>query len=343
MDRKSAASSGRSGKKEFSVKGLVMAGIWIFAEQARHTLELLQAAQTIVEAGMGGEIAAFSWPGGPAPDELGAGGADEVLMLPPLAGDQPLEAYAPAILKEARQVRPDLLLFAATARGKDLAARIAAGLDAGLCSGCISLRWDKESKTLEMERLLYGGAAVHRIAPLAFPVLAAVPPGTFRAGSGNPGREPRIRHIVSPPASLVTVLERKPRERQGQDLSAAKVVVCAGRGFEKQEDLALARELADTLGGALACTRPLSEEMHWLPEDLCIGLSGIQVKPDVYIGIGVSGQVQHLTGIRGAKVVCAVNRDDQAPIFAAADLGVVGDLYAVLPRLLQALKETASS
>jgi electron transfer flavoprotein alpha subunit len=82
--------------------------------------------------------------------------------------------------------------------------------------------------------------------------------------------------------------------------------------------------------------------MHWLPEDLCIGLSGIQVKPDLYIGIGVSGQVQHLTGIRGAKIVCAINRDEQAPIFAAADLGIVGDLYAVLPRLLQALNETAA-
>ncbi|HOI73993.1 MAG TPA: electron transfer flavoprotein subunit alpha/FixB family protein [Syntrophales bacterium] len=320
-----------------------MAGIWIFAEHAGQALELLHAAQSLVDAGMGGELTAFSWPGGPAPDELGAGGADEVLMLPALAEDQPLEAYAPAILVDARQERPDLLLFAATARGKDLAAQIAAGLDAGLCSGCISLHWDKESKTLEMERLLYGGAAVQRIAPLAFPVLAAVPPGTFRAGPGNPGREPRIRHLMPPPASPVAVQERKPRQRLEQDISASKVVVCAGRGFEKREDLALARELADALGGALACTRPLSEEMHWLPEDLCIGLSGIQVKPDVYIGIGVSGQVQHLTGIRGAKVVCAVNRDEQAPIFAAADLGVVGDLYAVLPRLLQALKEAASS
>ncbi len=319
-----------------------MAGIWIFAEHAGHALELLQAAQTLVEAGMGGQIAAFSWPGGPAPDELGAGGADEVLVLPPLAGDQPLEAYVPAIREEARQARPELLLIAATVRGKDLAARIAAGLDAGLCSGCTSLRWDHESGTLEMERLLYGGAAVHRIAPLAFPILATVPPGTFHAGPGNQGRESQIRQIASPPASPVSVLERKPKERRGQDISAAKVVVCAGRGFEKQEDLALARDLADALGGALACTRPLSEEMHWLPEDLCIGLSGIQVKPDVYIGIGVSGQVQHLTGIRGARIVCAVNRDEQAPIFAAADLGVVGDLYAVLPRLLQALKETAS-
>ncbi|NPU83063.1 MAG: electron transfer flavoprotein subunit alpha/FixB family protein [Syntrophaceae bacterium] len=319
-----------------------MAGIWIFAEKIGQALELLEAGQTLIAAGMSGELAAFSWPGGPDPEVLGTGGAAEVLLLPPLAEDQPLEAYGPAILAEARQAGPDLLLFSATARGKDLAARIAGGLDAGLCSGCTALRWDSESETLEMERLLYGGAAVHRIAALAFPILAAVPPGTFRPGAGNPDRKPRTRHLPAPPLSSVRVLERKPKERQGLDVAASKIVVCAGRGFDKREDLALARDLADALGGALACTRPISEEMHWLPEDLCIGLSGIQVKPDLYIGIGVSGQVQHLTGIRGAKVVCAVNRDDQAPIFAAADLGIVGDLYAVLPRLLQALKETAS-
>lgn len=317
-----------------------MAGIWIFAEKTGQALELLQAGKELLAAGMTGGLAALSWPGGPTPEDLGAGGADEVLLLPPPGDGQPLEAFAPAILEEARKDPPDLMLFAATARGKDLAARIAGGLDAGLCSGCTALRWDSASGTLEMERLLYGGAAVRRIAPVCFPVLAAVLPGTFRSGPLTPGREARIRKLPAPPPSPVTVLEQRPKERQGQDVTAARVVVCAGRGFEKPGDLALARELADLLGGALACTRPLSEELHWLPEDLCIGLSGIQVKPELYIGIGVSGQVQHLTGIRGAKLVCAVNRDEQAPIFAAADLGIVGDLYAVLPGLLKALKET---
>jgi len=319
-----------------------MAGIWIFAEHTGQALELLQVGQDLQAAGMAGGLAVLSWPGGPRMEELGAGGADEVLLLPSLEENQPLEAYAPSILEEARKDLPDLLLFAATARGKDLAARVAVGLDAGLCSGCTALRWDHASKSLEMERLLYGGAAVQRITPLSFPLLATVPPGTFHPGSSNPDREARIRRLPTPPSSPVAVLERKPKEKKEQDITGARVVICAGRGFGKPEDLALARELADALGGALACTRPISEELHWLPENLCIGLSGIQVKPDLYIGIGVSGQVQHLTGIRGAKVVCAVNRDEQAPIFNAADLGIVGDLYAVLPRLLLVLKEGPS-
>jgi len=97
--------------------------------------------------------------------------------------------------------------------------------------------------------------------------------------------------------------------------------------------------LAAALGGELGCTRPISEELHWLPDNLCIGLSGVQVKPELYIGLGVSGQIQHLTGLRGARMICAVNRDPNAPVFAAADLGIVGDLYEVTPQLIEELKK----
>ena len=129
------------------------------------------------------------------------------------------------------------------------------------------------------------------------------------------------------------------KEREAKDLSESRVVVCVGRGIEKKEDLAMARELAEVLGGAIGCTRPIAEEFHWLPEELCIGLSGAQVKPDLYLGIGVSGQVQHLTGIRSTKVIAAVNKDENAPIFKAADLGIIGDLYEVIPKLISELKK----
>ncbi len=101
----------------------------------------------------------------------------------------------------------------------------------------------------------------------------------------------------------------------------------------------MASELATVLGGEIGCTRPLSEEMHWLPEESCIGLSGAQVKPDLYIGVGVSGQIQHVTGIRNARVICAFNKDENAPIFSVADFGIVGDLYDVVPKLIQKLKQ----
>jgi electron transfer flavoprotein alpha subunit len=129
------------------------------------------------------------------------------------------------------------------------------------------------------------------------------------------------------------------KKRESKDIAESRVLICVGRGVEKKEDVALARQLADVLNGEVACTRPIAEEYHWLAEELCIGLSGVQVKPDLYLGLGVSGQVQHLTGIRNAKVIAAVNKDENAPIFKAADFGIVGDLYDVVPKLITELKK----
>ena len=115
-------------------------------------------------------------------------------------------------------------------------------------------------------------------------------------------------------------------------------VVCVGRGLDKQEDIDLARQLAQVLGGEVGCSRPIAEELQWLPEEVYIGISGKKVKPALYLGIGVSGQVQHITGIRDSKVIFAVNKDENAPIFEAADYGIVGDLYSVVPMLIDELK-----
>ena len=153
------------------------------------------------------------------------------------------------------------------------------------------------------------------------------------------GRQGHVRELPSPPTSAIKVIERKVKEREEKDISEARVVVCVGRGMEKKEDLAIARQLAEVLGGEIGCTRPIAEEFHWLPEELCIGLSGVQVKPDLYFGVGVSGQVQHVTGIRNAKVIAAINKDENAPIFKAADFGIVGDLYDVMPKLISELKK----
>lgn len=110
-----------------------------------------------------------------------------------------------------------------------------------------------------------------------------------------------------------------------------------GRGLKCKEDLALIEQLANAIGGEVGCTRPLAEELHWLPESSCIGLSGAQVKPDLYLALGISGQVQHVTGCRNARVIVAVNRDPKAPIFGTADFGVVGDLYDFIPLFLSAV------
>ena len=319
-----------------------MAGVWILAENRGQTLELLNIGRDLASK-MGTNLTAFLWQDRELAEEYISHGADEVMLLPSLPEDQSLDAYIPVIAEEAQKEDPDIFLLAATMRGKEMAARIATRLNTGLCSDCISLNLDENGKTLEMERLAFGGAAVQKVICPTRPVMMTIPPRTFEPAEKQDGRKGEIKDLPSPPPSPVKVLERKPKEREAKDIAEASVVVCVGRGIEKEEDMALARELADVLGGEIGCTRPISEEMHWLPEELCIGLSGVHVKPELYIGLGVSGQVQHVTGIRDAKVICAINKDKNAPIFDAADYGVIGDLYDVVPKLIEEFKKATTS
>lgn len=319
-----------------------MAGVWVFAENREQTYELLTIGRSLAGT-LGTSLSALLCQDQEAAADYFSRGADHVLLLPPLADDQSLNAYGPVLAEEALKADPDVFLVASTFRLKELAGRMASRLKTGLCSDCIRIDFKEETGSVEMERLIYGGAAVQRIASQGRPIMATIPPRTFDpAGTVAAVKEGSVRALPPPERSAIQVLERKRKEREATDIREAKVIVCAGRGIEKQEDLSLARELADALGGEIGGTRPITEELHWLPEDLCIGLSGLQVKPDLYVGLGVSGQIQHVTGFRDAKVICAVNKDENAPIFGVADLGIVGDLYDVVPKLIQELKKTAS-
>ncbi|HOF06161.1 MAG TPA: electron transfer flavoprotein subunit alpha/FixB family protein [Syntrophales bacterium] len=314
-----------------------MAGIWIIAEKNEQVLELLTPAGQLA-APDGGRITVVVPEAAGNPEDCFAAGAAAVLLLAPLPGETALGAWLPVLEAEIKAADPDVVLLAATSRGKELAARLAARLETGLCSNCLSLIPGPDG-SLVMERLAYGGAALQRVTVAGRPVMATIPPRTFPPAATVTGREGEVRKLPPPPPDPVRIVARKEKERSAQDITAAKTVVCVGRGVEKREDLDLARQLAAALGGELGCTRPISEELHWLPDNLCIGLSGVQVKPELYIGLGVSGQIQHLTGLRGARMICAVNRDPNAPVFAAADLGIVGDLYEVTPKLIEELKK----
>ena len=315
-----------------------MSGVWIISENREQSLELLNIGRQL-STKMGMRVAALLYQDREHVEDCINHGADEVMLLPPLSSEQPPESYIPVIIEEARKGEPDLILLPATPRGKNMAALIAARLNVGLVSSCTEIDFDEGNKTLVMERLAYGGAAVQKVICAARPAMATILPRTYEPAMPVTGRQGHVRELPSPSPSAIKVIERKVKERQAKDISEARVVVCVGRGIDKKEDLALARQLADVLEGEIGCTRPIAEEFHWLPEELCIGLSGVQVKPDIYLGIGVSGQVQHVTGIRNAKVIAAVNKDENAPIFKAADFGIVGDLYDVVPKLIAEFKK----
>ena len=313
-----------------------MAGIWVWAETREHTRELIGAAKQIA-AWLGGGITALAAAREDAEAYL-ACGAGEVLLLPALPPEESGDALVPLLAEEVCRSGPDVFLVGATARGKEMAARLAARLNTGLCSECIALSYDEGSRELRMDRLVFGGAGVQTVVCTGRPQMATVPARVFEPAAAAEGNQGVIRELPPPPPGAVKVRERRPREKSGSNISEARVIVCAGRGLDKEEDLAMVRELASLLGGEVACTRPLAEELHWMAEETYIGLSGQQVKPQLYIGIGVSGQIQHTVGIRGARVICAVNRDEKAPIFQMADYGIVGDLYAAVPRLIEELK-----
>ncbi len=314
-----------------------MAGILVFAETREHTLELINAGLNIARE-MGTRLASFAL-GEELAGEYIEHGADEALLLQPLAQDQPLESYVPVLARVAREEDPDVFLVGATQRGKEIGARLAAQLNTGLCSGCIGFELDKEKKLLQMERLLFGGLAVQKVICVTRPQMASISPRVFDPAPMAGKKEGTVREIAAAPSSAVTVISRTARAREAVDITEAKIVVCVGRGFEKKEDIRLARDLADALGGEVGCSRPIAEELRWLPEEVYMGISGKKVKPDLYIGVGVSGQIQHITGIRDSKVIFAINRDENAPIFEAADYGIVGDLYKVVPILIEELKK----
>jgi electron transfer flavoprotein alpha subunit len=312
-----------------------MAGIWIFAEDSKQTLELLNAGQGLAKE-LGVKLVTFAFDGQQAEEYINHG-SDEILLLPPLAQDQPLEAYIPVIAEAAQQEGPDVFLVGGTLRGKEIAARVAARLNAGMCSGCTGFKLDGEKKLL-MERMVYGGAGVQTVVCSSGLQMAAVQPRAFEPADPCPGKQGNVRELPVPPPSALKVIKRTPKAQESVDLTEAKIIIGVGRGVEKKEDISLAEELAQVLGGEVGCSRPVAEELGWMPEERYMGISGKKVKPDLYIGVGVAGQIQHVSGIRDSKIIVGINRDENAPIFEAADYGIVGDLYDVVPKLIKEFK-----
>ncbi len=313
-----------------------MAGILVFAENRNLTRELLNAGNGPA-SWLGTGLAAIAFSDEDAREYIRCG-AREVFLLHQPAQDRPLESYVPIIADLVKSSDPDVFFVAATGRGKEIAARVAAKLKTGLCSCCTGLQFDEEKKLLKMERMVYGGAGIQTVVCTTRPQMATIAPRSFDPAPARDGNDGKITRIDTAPESAVKVTGRSPKQVGSVDVTEAKIIVCVGRGVEKKEDIELARELARLLGGEVACSRPIAEELRWLPEDVYLGISGKKVKPELYISLGVSGQIQHVTGIRDSRVIFAVNRDENAPIFDAADYGIVGDLYQVVPKLIEELK-----
>lgn len=304
--------------------------VLIASEQPALLAELLTPATCL-----GGSVTALDLGGRADPEDLVARGAHRVLT-PAATPAADAEVWAALLGAALERVDPGVLLLGATTLGAEAAARLAARRGLACANGAESLE------------LVEGGLQVRRRCLGRFvatelltgqPAVATVRPRLFDppAPRDRAGRTEPLEFDV--PAPRVRVLERRQRSRSAQAVDEADRVVSVGRGLRQPDDLALIRRLATSLSAAVGGSRPVTEHLGWLPLDLKVGLSGKTVAPDLYLACGISGQIEHIVGMRDSRLVVAINSDPAAPIFQEADLFVVGDLYEVVPALVQALDE----
>jgi electron transfer flavoprotein alpha subunit len=312
--------------------------VWVVAEAFEgkplsSTLELLSKAREI-----GSTVEAFAW-GDDVESyaaQLGEYGASKVYSTGDLGGALPGVPVAAAMAAQIEGGnKPDAILFSTGYDPRDIAGRLSAKLDVGVLSNVVDLSDDGTS-----EHAVFGGTTIVKAAFSGdTPYLYLVRPKSFAAEPGGSGAA-TVETVPVPdagPANAAKIVQRHVEERTGPKLDEAAVVVSGGRGLGEAEKFTMIEELAKLLKGAPGASRAIVDA-GWVPYSYQVGQTGKTVKPTVYIAAGISGATQHMVGMKGAKHIIAINKDQEAPIFSIADLGIVGDVHKVLPKLLEALK-----
>ncbi len=316
-------------------------GVWVFSELPAVARELLSKGREL-SAKLGTQLSAVvvGEDTSETSKELVAHGADRVYAVqsPSLRTFQ-VHLCSDLLTELAQTYRPEVLLIGATRSGLELAPRVAERLKTGCCTECSKLDVDPEKKRVIADRLVLGGNMTETLIMRSNPQIFTLPKGVFQPLGKDPKRSGETVQVQPKIAeSSVKVLDRKPKQFAGVRIAEAEAIVSFGRGLKKKEDIGILEELAKTVNGVVGCSRPIAEDLKWLPIDQYVGLSGQKVAPKVYIACGISGQIQHITGIQNARIVVSVNTDPKAPIFEYADYGVVGDLYKVVPALTDAFR-----
>ena len=327
-------------------------GVWVVAESEEGSLkkvsfELLgeggQLARILGEGLsailMGSKVAELVKP-------LAAYGAERIYLIEhELLEHYTTDAYADVLASVIVRYKPSIVLFGATINGRDLAPRVAARLRVGLTADCTGLEIDDE-KRLVQTRPAFGGNVMASIISHSRPQMATVRPRVMKMSTPDESREPKVERVQTDLSSFTArakVLERVSELSKASDkIEEAQIVVSCGRGIGKQEELKLVYGLAEALGGAVAGSRPIVD-CGWLPHQQQVGQSGKTVSPKLYIAIGISGTIQHRIGMQNSDIIIAINKDPEAPIFNMADFGIVGDLFQILPKLTEQLRNIKNS
>ncbi|HVS86920.1 MAG TPA: electron transfer flavoprotein subunit alpha/FixB family protein [Candidatus Acidoferrum sp.] len=279
-------------------------------------------------------------------EELAAKNVAEVLLVE----HDLLEAYTPdgycvALKQVIESSKPELVLFPHTYQVRDFAPKLAAMLGKGMIGDCIGYR-NEGGKLVFVRQMFQGKTAADVTFAGVAPWFASFQSGAFRSDllAAHPSGKAAVNKVaVTLNAAQIRTkpLELFKEAKSAVDLTQAPLIVAIGRGIKAPENIPLAQALAKAIGGEIAASRPICDE-GWLPMERQIGSSGQTVAPKLYLALGISGAIQHVVGMKGARTIVAINKDANAPIFEIADYGVVGDIFEIMPALTEELQKTKS-
>jgi len=318
--------------------------VWVFVERKDRgirevTFELLGKARELAQK-LGEKTCAVLLGENVEPfcKELAAYGADKIYLVEhPHLHEYNTDVYTSIIGGLISKYKPSIVLYPATKTGRDLAPRLAALLETGLTADCTGL--DIQDRQLLQSRPAFGGNIMADIlCPARRPQMATVRPNVMKKTSPDHERKPVVINIPVQPKleGIRAVVKESLRtlKEEEKSIEEANIIVSGGRGIGSKDNFQLVENLAKVVGGAVGASRA-AVELGWKPKSCQVGQSGKTVSPELYIAIGISGAIQHLVGMRESKIILAINKDPEAPIFNVADYGIVGDLHKVVPMLIE--------
>ncbi len=316
-----------------------MSEILVFSENNETACELVSEAKKIKE-GLKAQLATLvlNKENESGIDRFFRCGTDKVhTVVSNVLSQVQADTHADAIIQVMNKYQISILLLASTKLGKQIAPIIAQKTGAGCVTDAIGLKL--VNGELASERYALGGNTVATLLIKTPIQVISVMPKTFPIVEGNVMRGEITTDSLQIELSKLKVLEKQPKTGESAPIEEANTLVCIGRGLVDKKDITIIENLAVALKGEIGATRPLTHDWHWFHESREVGLSGKKCKPRLCLSVGISGQIQHTVGIRGAKIIMAINKDKNAPIFKMADYGIIADLYEVVPRLTQLIQQ----
>ncbi|HBY3355878.1 TPA: electron transfer flavoprotein subunit alpha/FixB family protein [Clostridioides difficile] len=322
-------------------------GVWVIGEQREGkinpvTIELIGEGRKLADQ-LGKELAVViaGYEVEKEVKELLHYSVDKVYYInDPLLKDFTTDGYAISIANLIERKKPEVVLVGATSIGRDIAPRIAGKVGTGLTADCTKLEIDSTDNKLLQTRPAFGGNLMATIVcPKNRPQMSTVRPGVMAKAVRNES-ETGILEVVTPGLTekmiRTRLVEILPQEKKSVNLTDARIIVSGGRGLKRAEGFELIKELADKLGAEIGASRA-AVDSGWIEHSHQVGQTGTTVRPELYIACGISGAIQHLAGMSDSKYIVAINKDAKAPIFSICDYGIVGDLYEIIPEMIESL------